>query len=46
MAEDNKVIIFGRDGLVVDLPLQSKYDVAHAVLDAVVQREQERHGQG
>jgi phosphopantothenoylcysteine decarboxylase/phosphopantothenate--cysteine ligase len=46
MADDNKVVIFGRDGLVVDLPLQSKYDVAHAVLDTVVQREQERHGQG
>lgn len=45
-ADDNKVTIFGRDGLAMDLPLQSKYDVAHAVLDQVARLAGERDGAG
>jgi phosphopantothenoylcysteine decarboxylase / phosphopantothenate---cysteine ligase len=36
-ALDNKVTLLRRDGLELDLPLQSKQDVAQAILDQVVQ---------
>jgi phosphopantothenoylcysteine decarboxylase/phosphopantothenate--cysteine ligase len=35
-AETNKVVIVDRDGQVEDLPLMSKYELAHRVLDRVV----------
>lgn len=36
-ADTNKVKLFTRDGRVTDLPLMPKEEVAHAILDAVVQ---------
>ncbi|WP_020587606.1 bifunctional phosphopantothenoylcysteine decarboxylase/phosphopantothenate--cysteine ligase CoaBC [Desulfobacter curvatus] len=36
-ADTNKVKLFTRDGHVTDLPLMPKEEVAHAILDAVVQ---------
>jgi phosphopantothenoylcysteine decarboxylase / phosphopantothenate---cysteine ligase len=37
---DNKVTILGRDDFELDLPLQSKTDVAHAILDQVIRLRQ------
>ena len=35
-AEDNKVLIIDKNGQVEDLPLLSKSEVAHKILDRVV----------
>ncbi len=37
-AEDNEAILLGADGIVDEVPLGPKITLAHAVLDAVVQR--------
>lgn len=36
--ETNEVVIFHDDGRIDELPLQSKYDVGHAILDRVAER--------
>jgi phosphopantothenoylcysteine decarboxylase/phosphopantothenate--cysteine ligase len=37
-SEDNEAVLLGSDGTVDDVPLGPKINLAHAVLDAVVQR--------
>jgi len=36
--DTNRVVILGNDGVRIDVPLSSKADVAHRILDEVARR--------